>query len=71
MYFGNYKKLIYLAQTENAELTAKGEECANRLGLIYERIFTSYGEMGTELEAFSAQHITFHDNLNLNLEKIA
>jgi hypothetical protein len=65
MYFGNYKKLIYLAQTENAELTAKGEECANRLGLEYERIFTAYGEMGTELEKFVTQNITFHNNLNL------
>ncbi len=69
MYFGNYKKLIYLAQTENPELTAKGEECAKRLELEYERIFTAYGEMGTELEDFVTQNITFHNHLNL--EKIA
>ena len=65
LYFGNYKKLIYLAQTENSELTAKSEGCAERLGLAYERIFTGYGEMGTELEEFVTQNITFHNNLNL------
>ena len=65
MYFGNYKKLIYLAQTENPELTAKGSEYADRLGLNYERIFTGYGEMGTELEQFVTQKLTFHNNLNL------
>ena len=50
MYFGNYKKLVYLAQTENPELTAKAIIGAKRLGLSFERIFTGYGEMQTELE---------------------
>ena len=50
MYFGNYKKLIYLAQTENTELTEKAKQGAERLGLSFERIFTGYGEMQTELE---------------------
>ena len=50
MYFGNYKKLVYLAQTENPELTAKAKIGAERIGLTFERIFTGYGEMQTELE---------------------
>ena len=50
MYFGNYKKLVYLAQTENSNLTAKAKIGAERLGLTFERIFTGYGEMQTELE---------------------
>jgi len=49
MYFGNYKKLVYLAQTENVELTEKAKLGAERLGLSFERIFTGYGEMETEL----------------------
>jgi hypothetical protein len=53
MYFGNYKKLIYLAQTDNPELTLKSAECAQRLGLIHERVFTGYGEMETELKQFT------------------
>ena len=50
MYFGNYKKLVYLAQTENPELTELAKIGADRLGLSFERIFTGYGEMQTELE---------------------
>ena len=50
MYFGNYKKLIYLAQTENPDLTEKAKIGAERLGLAFERIFTGYGEMQTEME---------------------
>ena len=53
MYFGNYKKVVYLAQTENHELNQKAEECAKRLCLNYERIFTGYGEMETELQTIS------------------
>lgn len=45
MYFGNYEKLVYLAQTEDAGLTAKAAECADRLGLTFERRFTGYGEL--------------------------
>jgi len=50
MYFGNYKKLVYLAQTDNADLTEKAKIGAERLGLSFERIFTGYGEMLTEME---------------------
>lgn len=50
MYFGNYKKLIYLAQTENSDLTEKAKVGADRLGLSFERIFTGYGEMQAELQ---------------------
>ncbi|MBC7736120.1 MAG: DUF1638 domain-containing protein, partial [Candidatus Saccharibacteria bacterium] len=40
MYFGNYTKLVYQAQTEDPALDAKAEDCARRLGLAYERRFT-------------------------------
>jgi len=36
-YFGNYTRLLYLAQTDDPELTAKAEAAAARLGLRYER----------------------------------
>ena len=52
MYFGNYKKLVFLAQTDNEALTIKSMECAERLGLDHERVFTAYGEMETELQQF-------------------
>ena len=37
MYFGNYRRLIYLAQTEDAELEAKARAAAERLGLAFEK----------------------------------
>lgn len=49
MMFGNYEKLVFLAQTEDAGLDAKAEEAAARLGLAYERRFTGYGDLAAEL----------------------
>ncbi len=46
MYFGNYKKLVYLAQTEDPELVAQAEAAAQRLGLDYDYRFTGYGGLG-------------------------
>jgi hypothetical protein len=45
MYFGHYTTLVYQAQTDDAELTAKAKDCATRLGLAFERRFTGYGDM--------------------------
>lgn len=49
MYFGNYEKLIYQAQTDDADLTAKAKACADRLGLSFERRYTGYGDLGPAL----------------------
>lgn len=51
MYFGNYTKLVYQAQTNNPALDAKAEDCARRLGLAYERRFTGYGDLAPALAA--------------------
>jgi len=45
MYFGNYEKLVYQAQTDDPALTAKAKECASRLGLAFERRYTGYGDL--------------------------
>ena len=44
-YFGNYTALVYLAQTDDAELTAKAATIADRMGLSFERRFTGYGDL--------------------------
>jgi hypothetical protein len=44
-YFGNYKRLVYLAQTDDPDLTAMAEKAAARLGLAFERRFTGFGEL--------------------------
>jgi hypothetical protein len=49
MYFGNYTKLVYQAQTNDAALDAKAIDCANRLGLAYERRFTGYGDLAATM----------------------
>ncbi|MEP3638827.1 MAG: DUF1638 domain-containing protein [Paracoccaceae bacterium] len=49
MYFGNYEKLVYQAQTDDPELTQKAKECAQRLGLAFERRFTGYGDLANAL----------------------
>ena len=49
MYFGNYSKLVYQAQTDDPALDAKAQDCAARLGLAYERRFTGYGDLATVL----------------------
>jgi len=43
--FGNYRKLVYLAQTREAQLEASAQQIANRLGLAYEHRFVGYGEL--------------------------
>jgi len=49
MMFGNYEKLVYLAQTEDPDLDARARTQAERLGLAYERRFTGYGDLETAL----------------------
>jgi hypothetical protein len=51
LYFGNYRKLVYLAQLDDPALDAKAEEAAQRLGLAYERVATGMGELGEFLAA--------------------
>lgn len=45
MVFGNYEKIVYLAQTEDKELQAKAKWAADFLGLAYEYRFTGYGDL--------------------------
>jgi hypothetical protein len=49
-YFGNYTKLIYLAQTEDEGLKRQAELAAVKLGLEYEYRFTGYGELERDMK---------------------
>jgi hypothetical protein len=51
MYFGNYTTLVYLAQTNDADLTVLAQDHAARLGLTFERRLTGYGDLATALGA--------------------
>lgn len=50
-YFGNYTRLVFLAQTDSAELTEQARAAAERLGLRFERVYTGMGEMVPALDA--------------------
>ena len=51
--FGNYEKVIYLAQTNDPSLTKKAMEAAKRLSLKFERRFTGYGDLYKTLSKVS------------------
>jgi len=53
-YFGNYRKLVYLAQTEDAALQEKAAAAAARLGLAYEYRFTGFGGLADHLREVAA-----------------
>ncbi|WP_343561488.1 DUF1638 domain-containing protein [Kiloniella sp. b19] len=55
LYFGHYKKLVYLAQTENPQLQELAEKAAERLGLSYEYRYTGYGELESFMPRISEQ----------------
>ncbi len=45
MYFGHYTKVVYLAQTDDPDLTARAQKAADKLGLAFERRATGYGDL--------------------------
>lgn len=49
MYFAHYDKLVYLAQTEDAALTAAAQEAADKLGLPLEIRPTGLGDLAGDL----------------------
>ncbi len=52
MVFGNYRRLVFLAQTDNDDLTARARAAAEYLGVVFERRRTGYGELQPSLERF-------------------
>jgi hypothetical protein len=53
-YFGNYQRLVYLAQTDDPALTVTARRAARRLGLRYKRRRTGYGELATTIAGVAA-----------------
>ena len=53
LYFGNYRRLVYLAQTDDAALTSLAEAGARLLGLRFERRLAGLGELAPALAAFA------------------
>lgn len=51
LYFGNYKRLVYLEQTPDSELLGKARHAADRLGLEFEHHHTGMGELAEFVRA--------------------
>lgn len=51
-YFGNYRRLLYLSQTDDDDLRRRAREAADRLGLAYEERRTGYGDLVPSLTRF-------------------
>jgi len=54
MYFAHYTRLLYIAQTDDADLTEKARNAADRLGLAFERRLTGYGDLVDALVSTAA-----------------
>lgn len=48
-YFANYRRLVYLAQTDDPDLTESARLAAERLDLVFERRLVGYGELEDRL----------------------
>ncbi|WP_113155553.1 DUF1638 domain-containing protein [Nitratireductor sp. OM-1] len=55
-FFGNYQKLVYLAQTEDPALEAVAQKAARLLGLTYEKRQTGYGDLPAALAGAMQKH---------------
>lgn len=51
VYFGNYRKLVYLSQEKDDALQEKAKAAADYLGLDYEYRFTGYGDLTQALRS--------------------
>jgi len=54
VYFASYRRLVYLAQSDDPELLRMAKEAADRLGLAFEHRRTGYGELGTSIARLAA-----------------
>ena len=53
LYFGNYTRLVYLAQSADPDLERRAKAAALRLGLAYEQRVTGYGGLSDFLRQAS------------------
>ena len=60
-YFGNYRKLVYLAQTDDDALVAKARSAAERLGLEFEYRYSGYGEVERFMAGASQESVSHGD----------
>jgi hypothetical protein len=60
LYFGNYRRLVYLAQADDPGLTEAAERAAHTLGLAFERRLVGLGELAPAISAFATDARASH-----------
>ena len=55
MYFGNYQRVVYLAQAPSEASLAKAQSIAAHMGLEFKFQFTGYGGLASSLQGFVRQ----------------
>src|SRR5271165_3937661 len=55
-YFGNYRRLVYLAQAPKPESVDAARAVASRMGLSFESRVTGYGDLETTLKSAVTRH---------------
>ncbi len=53
LYFGNYRRVVYLAQLHDPALVEAARQAADRLGLQFAVRSTGYGELATAIVTFA------------------
>ena len=53
-FFGNYRRLAYLSQTQDPALLAQARAAATRLGLAFTHVYTGYGALETRVVQVAA-----------------
>ena len=61
LYFGNYKKLVYLAQRPGDNSIDQARVCAQRLGLAFEHQVTGYGELAHSLQRANEKVVSWQN----------
>jgi hypothetical protein len=47
LYFGNYRRVVYLAQSDSADLVVRAQAAAQSLGLAFQRRVTGFGDLAS------------------------
>jgi hypothetical protein len=55
MYFGNYRRVVYLAQAPSEASLARAQSIAMHMGLEFKFQFTGYGALASRLDDFVHQ----------------
>ncbi len=53
-FFGNYRRVVYLSQTRDAELLALARQAARKLDLAFQHVHCGYGALATSLAAIAS-----------------